>query len=200
MKKVGCIGCLGLIGFIFLVMIIGSLLSPSANRTPASAPAPRNTAAATKVAVSKVNQQWGEFLVYAPRFGDILKRSDEVNRVHAQGAGLASAATVVQFYQLTDQAARSQGVLKLESIRIKVPSEGEDFKDSVFDTLRQREDAMNKLKEALNRPGVAGTAAYQEAKTAVDRSTVRTVLRLIALCEKMEATTDECFTSSGISR
>lgn len=200
-------GCLGLLGLVLLGSIIGAVMpktpsSPATEGTP-RASAPMRAVAPTReptATVDRVAQQWGEFLRYGPELVDLVKRSEEINRLHAQGAAQVTTSTVVAFYNLTDQAARSQGELLRTANLVRVPREANDYKQSVLNALSQREDAFNALKTALNRPGVAAAAEYQTAKEKLDRSTLGIVSELFKLCATMQAEPDECMTTVGLSQ
>jgi hypothetical protein len=161
-------------------------------RTPRPGPTQRPGPPPTPNQEQRQAAQWEEFARYGPALATILNRADEINRLHAAGAAIVTPATIVTFYQITDRAEQSYGALRLQAGRVQVPREGTDFKNSVILALGEREDAMKKLKDALNRPGVGASAEYATAKRDVDRSTLNLVTKLFTLCNGMGATPDEC--------
>jgi hypothetical protein len=158
-----------------------------ATRTPRPGPAPTPNLEQRQAAA-----QWEEFARYGPALATVLNSSDEISRRHAAAAGLVSPATIVEFYRVTEAAEGAHDRLRSQAMAVSVPREGTDFKNGVRDALGERRDAMKKLKEALNRPGVGASAAYADAKRDVDRSTLALVTKLFTLCNGMGATPDEC--------
>lgn len=107
-------------------------------------------------------------------------------------------AKLAQFYTLTDRAAQAQGNLKMAAVGVSTPQEGREFKDSIYTAIRIREDALNKLKTALDERRISASAAYQEAKRLSDTSTLLTVARLFELCDSLGRGPDECMAAVGL--
>jgi tetratricopeptide (TPR) repeat protein len=150
------------------------IATASAISATATAQAVAVSATATAHAVTAAKEKkWNDFLVYGAELSRLLRRSDEVNRNHAAAAALVSAGNLAQFYTLTDRSAESTGNLKTAALMVSAPTEGRELKDSVYQALRVREDAFNRLKEALDAPGRVSAQAASQTRCGCQRTVGR---------------------------
>jgi isopentenyl diphosphate isomerase/L-lactate dehydrogenase-like FMN-dependent dehydrogenase len=155
--------------------------------------------ASANAAVAAHDKKWNAFLTYAPQLAKLLRQSDEIDRNHSAAAARLSTANAVQFYTLTDRSAEATGNLKMSALGVSTPSEARDFKNSVYQALRLREDAFNKLKAVLDTPNrLSLQADYQEAKRLADTSALPVVAQLFELCGTMDVGPDECSSAVGL--
>jgi ribosomal protein L37E len=182
---------------------VAPAVTATAGAISASATAQAVAASATATAqavVSAREKKWNEFLVYAPKLVSLLQQSDEINRNHAALAARLTVANAPQFYTQTDRAAAATGNLKKAALGVSTPSEARDLQNSVRQALSIRENAFNKLKDALDAPGrLSAQAEYQEAKRAADVSALDVVVKLLQMCDSMNVGPDECNSAVGLS-
>jgi hypothetical protein len=181
---------------------VGPAVTATAQAVSASATAQTVAASATasaNAAIAAREKKWNEFLNYGPQLVKLLRQSDEINRNHSAAAARLTTANAAQFYTLTDRSAQATGNLKISALGMSTPPEGRDLKDSVYQTLRLREDAFNKLKAVLDAPGrLSLQADYQEAKRLADISAFPVVAQLFELCGTMDVGPDECNSAVGL--
>ena len=156
--------------------------------------APVEPAATSDVA----GQQWGEFLRYGLALVDLVNKSDEIARIHSEGAGRVTAANRASFYNLTDTAAKNHGILKTAAAAVRTPNEGNELRSRVHQVLQRREESMNALKRALDPGGTAAQAAYDRAKGAAAGAPLAVLAELYRLCGTMGADVAECSEAVGL--
>lgn len=188
------------VGFLLLIVfgVIVSLFPKEERSTTTGASRPARAEPDPPPADTS-DRRWEAFNRYGPTLGDIITRSDQADALIAAGAQLATARNRGELYNLTDRAAQVQGTLKNEALRLRVPEEARAFKDAVYQATVAREAAMNKQKDALDRPSAATEGALTQAKRDATGSVARVAVALIELCTGMEASLDECFPVVGIA-
>jgi hypothetical protein len=142
---------------------------------------------------------WGQYVLYGPTIGDIISRSDKINGTIAAAGTIATTRQRGELHNMIDQAARGQAGLKREIHSLRVPDEAKALKDATFALMIAREEAMNKQKEALDKPSAATEGALLQARKDADLQPARVVLELARLCQKMDSPASECFPAGGFT-
>lgn len=183
------------ISLIALPMIMACTGSGSDTPRPPTA-TPRSQGRIAQPTVDPTSKRWEDFNRYGPQLGEIIDRSDRfTNRVTA---GISVGAPRPDLFRLVDEAAEMNGLLKGEVQRINVPTEGRAVKDAVYEAVRARETALNRQKDAMNRPSPEADTAYNQAREAADRRAAQIGITLLELCQTMQSPIDECFPVVGI--
>ena len=204
------LGCLPILAIICLAVFGCTALIVAVPRPPrtetAAAPAKATAAAATDdlaeapvVVPTKdaTSEMWASFGDYGPKLAALMKRSNDIMALAVAGAVVANPQQRGQLYTMMEQGARGQATIARESSQVKVHASGNDVKSAIGLLARDREEWLNKAKEALDKPSASTESAAGRARAKAEQSMVVLTNELKALCDRMKSEQSECGEAIG---